>query len=493
MKPAIWSVAAILAIVLCCVASGQVASDAPVNTVRISAHIQDWAGAALRNETFTLKVNGREEGVSTKTDQNGVFVFPQVRGNQQYELWVGPRYLMRVDVGEADIDMGVIGTDLNRPVHISGRFLDYMGMVMRKEAITLTGDGGLSVATQTDQNGDFSFSSVQPNRHYSLQATPTEFGSTLIEVEVEDRNVEMGNIVIQPPSPLSLTSGPGSVKPPILADRTTLLSGRVTDASGVPFAEKILTFRNVKMGVPFQTQQGWAISTLKTDRNGMFFFPAVSPVEYELEIPVRCWPPSFQQIAEIEVVDGWDVGLGNIVVEVSSRHQPFGTLVGPAMVKDVLPAAQRREASVQSVKPSLIAGVFIGAGGIINVVRGDGKVVHQPKEKDQVGCSSPLISEDKQAVGWLVDSDFCCTSYPIQPMLVIYKPGKPLQHLTGDGRAIFQWQFVGGGKQVAFYQDFLHGTPGQHYELRDVETGSLVGKWDGEITAKAPRWVQGLK
>jgi hypothetical protein len=29
--------------------------------------------------------------------------------------------------------------------------------------------------------------------------------------------------------------------------------------------------------------------------------------------------------------------------------------------------------------------------------------------------------------------------------------------------------------------------------LRDVDTGRLVAKWDGEITAKAPGWVQRLK
>ena len=37
------------------------------------------------------------------------------------------------------------------------------------------------------------------------------------------------------------------------------------------------------------------------------------------------------------------------------------------------------------------------------------------------------------AVGWLVDSGFCCTSYPIQLMLVVYTPEKPLRHFTGDG------------------------------------------------------------
>ena len=90
------------------------------------------------------------------------------------------------------------------------------------------------------------------------------------------------------------------------------------------------------------------------------------------------------------------------------------------------------------------------------------------KRQEQVGGRSPIFSDDRKAVGWLVDSDFCCTSYPIQLMLVVYTPGKPLHHFMGDGRAIFRWGFVDGGKRVAFYQDFLHGTAGPHYELHDV-------------------------
>ena len=42
---------------------------------------------------------------------------------------------------------------------------------------------------------------------------------------------------------------------------------------------------------------------------------------------------------------------------------------------------------------------------------------------------------------------------------------------------------------VAFYQDFLHGTQAQHYELCDVETGRLLETWNGEVSTKAPSWT----
>jgi hypothetical protein len=140
-----------------------------------------------------------------------------------------------------------------------------------------------------------------------------------------------------------------------------------------------------------------------------------------------------------------------------------------------------------------IVAVFVGAGGIVSIVHGDGKILNQPKEKEQVGASSPLISDDKQAVGWLVDSDFCCTSYPLQFMLVVYRPGQPLRRFKGDGRAIFGWNFVSGSKQVAFFQSYPHGDPLTHYELRDVATERLVGAWDGDVTSKTPRWVRNLE
>jgi hypothetical protein len=33
----------------------------------------------------------------------------------------------------------------------------------------------------------------------------------------------------------------------------------------------------------------------------------------------------------------------------------------------------------------------------------------------------------------------------------------------------------------------------EHYELRDVETGRLLDKWDGDLTAKAPKWMRGMR
>jgi hypothetical protein len=103
-----------------------------------------------------------------------------------------------------------------------------------------------------------------------------------------------------------------------------------------------------------------------------------------------------------------------------------------------------------------------------------------------------MISANMMAVGWLADYDNCCTSYSLSLGLVVYTPRKPPRAYKGDGRAIFGWHFVAGGKQFAFFQEFPHGNLVPHYELRDVTTGRLIDKWDEGDMTKLPGWTSGL-
>jgi hypothetical protein len=219
-------------------------------------------------------------------------------------------------------------------------------------------------------------------------------------------------------------------------------------------------------------------------------------------IPEPGVQPSYRLVARIELNEECDVDLGQIAVQPSTHdilgpHSPLdfplGELRGPVRVAITVSCGGSNSSSLQSRKTPYIAAIFIGADGVVSIIENDGKLVQPPKEKEQVGARFQQFSDDRQSVGWLVDSDFCCTSYPIQLMLVVYKPGKPLRHFTGDGRAIFRWSFVDGGKRVGFYQDFLHGTPAPHYELHDVGSERLIGKWDNDLTPKAPAWTRGLQ
>ena len=263
------------------------------------------------------------------------------------------------------------------------------------------------------------------------------------------------------------------------------ISGRIVASTGAPIPDRTVTFRNVTTNGRLQD------SKLKTDEKGIFAFSLARRVVYQVSLTVAEDPLLFRGIGTIEVVEGQDVAMGNIVLEFSPRSEPIVHLVGPIQIREP-----------QTEKATSIAAVYIAcsdvpnefcAGGTVHIVHGDGKEVQPPTDKEQVGSSSALISEDNHAAGWLVDYGNCCTSYPLFLKLMIYRPGKPLLGFKGDGRAIFDWHFVAGGKRVAFYQDFPHGTPVQHYELRDIATSRLIDKWDGDPTSKSPKWVKAAR
>ena len=141
---------------------------------------------------------------------------------------------------------------------------------------------------------------------------------------------------------------------------------------------------------------------------------------------------------------------------------------------------------------SQIEDVKCAPDGNVQILYSDGTEFQPPKKAGQISCSSPSVDESKWAAGWLVAYDGCCTSHPIPTTLVVYKVGQPFRFL-GDGMAIGDWLFLAHGEQVAFYSNTVHGDRARHYELRDVETGHLIDKWDGELTEKAPAWAQWLQ
>lgn len=481
MSVRIRTAAAAIATVLACAAFSQVKPDSPVKTVRFSGTISEYAGP-LGNQVLRLKAEGLD--FTATTDAQGHFLFPALAPNRTYQLLVGdsPKVIMGIEVKGVDLELH-IGTDLNRPVGVWGRAVDYNGAAAQNQTVTLSGTASQEWTTQTDQYGAFKFPSVPENQHYGLRIAGPELSPVMLDVIAEDRNIDLGTVVLQPTTPFV------SLAPPVAAPQAPVqvkgvrIYGRITNADGVPMADRVLWFGNQANGSAF----------LRTDRNGVFVFPALRQNDYAISLlPDQQIPlpmgKAVKVLATIETSDGLDISLGNIaLVPPGSKADLTGDLLGPVAVTPLVPRPVKPPAKLAAV-----GALFVGTRGA-TVIHDDGKVVPQAKEEEQVGCSSPRIADDRSAVGWLVDSDFCCTSYPIQRMLVVYRPGKPVLRFTGDGRPIFEWQFVNGAKQVSFYQDFLHGTPRQHYELRDLETGRLVAKWDGELTPRAPAWTQGLK
>ncbi len=368
-------------------------------------------------------------------------------------------------------------------VPMSGRLVGYNGAPMRNQTLFFSGNGLENATTQTDQDGRFRFESVEANKPASLRMAVTGFDPAPIDIGVT--RGDLGTVVLQPSGPpvMEHLSANGATE--------TFLSGRITDSNGVPMAGKILLFANRKVS-----------SFLKMDENGSFVFPAAGYTEYEIYVglPLAQLSPKLKYVGNILVSDGQNVDLGNVaLMESSSKKGQWGDIAGsvagdisgPVKVTGLAHGSQSALSSRSESKAALVVVVFAGANGA-TVIHEDGTIFRAPKEREQVGCSSPKISPDRKLAGWLVDSDFCCTSYPLQFMLVVYAPGTPLRHFKGDGRAIFGWNFLDGGKRVAFFQSFPHGDPLTHYELREIATERIIGKWDGDLTAKAPSWVRGF-
>ena len=240
------------------------------------------------------------------------------------------------------------------------------------------------------------------------------------------------------------------------------ISGRIVRSTGAGIPNRIVTFRNVTTDGRLQD------SKLKTDENGMFAFSLARGVVYQVNLTVAEDALLFRGIGTIQVVEGQDVVMGDTVLELSPRNGPMVHLVGPVRIQGRVGTSAPTFTAIAAVciACSAVPNEFC-AGSTVHVVHGDGKEVQPPTDKDQVGISSALTPEDNRTAGY-ADYRNCCTSFPLSLKLMIYRPGKPLREFKGDGRAIFDWHFVAGGKLVAFYQDFPHGTPAQHCELRDI-------------------------
>ena len=372
-------------------------------------------------------------------------------------------------------------------VPVSGRIFKYNGEPMRNRKLILSGTGRESITTQTDQDGKFRFQSVEGEKPASLQVDGA--GVPPFDIGTVKRAGDIGAIVLQP----SQGTTPLDHFRPTTGPTQPLLSGRITDANGASMSAKYLTFSNRSTGF-----------LLRMDENGVFVCPPASNNEYEIYVSELPYPvlgptPKINYVGNIAVSDGQDIDLGKIVLQqsASAKKGQWGDIAGRVMghiagsvTTAPLPPAPESQVRASVGTKTALAGVFCGADPA-SVIQEDGSVFRQRTEKEQIGCSSPKISADKQTAGWLVDSDFCCTSYPLQFMLVVYRPGKPLRRFTGDGRAIFGWNFLSGGRQVAFEQSYPHGDLRPHYELRDVETERLIGTSNPSDEApKRPAWAK---
>src|SRR5207302_1725906 len=121
-------------------------------------------------------------------------------------------------------------------------------------------------------------------------------------------------------------------------------------------ADKVLSFQSLDTSV------------LTTDRTGAFVFPAQAYDEYEFYITGPGAPPVLQALGKIEVSDGQDVEMGNIVLNIPLKHEPMGRLLGPVTVTPFSSEAASSTRSRLTTTAAGVAAVFVGADGSIVIL-----------------------------------------------------------------------------------------------------------------------------
>ena len=116
---------------------------------------------------------------------------------------------------------------------------------------------------------------------------------------------------------------------------------------------------------------------------------------------------------------------------------------------------------------------------------------------NDVGFSYVQLAQDHQTLGWVVDVENCCTSYPIPLRVVIFRHRRVLQTFV-PGQMVWNWMFIEGGKRVAVVSGPPHGPEIGTYCLYDVQTGKLISEEIGDETTQslkpdAPDWARLLE
>jgi hypothetical protein len=208
------------------------------------------------------------------------------------------------------------------------------------------------------------------------------------------------------------------------------------------------------------------VGQTKTSADGLFEFPAAAPGRYFIETT----KPGFIPAADMVWLDEKDIHTEDIEMDARLTDKETANVGGStALTIDK-----------------------IGGDRRIVITLSDGSTVMPPKEDYQATVDEPAISNDRHAVGWLVEHwEGSVSGESIPFKLVIYRPGKPLRRFSADP-VFWTWWFVDGGTRVGYCENSLHPGPSPpRCELRDVETGRKIDEYVPS-EGKAPAWAENV-
>ncbi len=128
--------------------------------------------------------------------------------------------------------------------------------------------------------------------------------------------------------------------------------------------------------------------------------------------------------------------------------------------------------------------VYCGQDGKAHVVYADHSSKIIPPEAQQVGCADMSIADDHRTLGWSMQVENCCTSYPISVAVIAMRNGKTT--VLRSDQMVWQWHFIDHGNRIAVLSGPVHGTATEA-NLYDVLTGKKLATWEG--SGSVPEWA----
>lgn len=141
--------------------------------------------------------------------------------------------------------------------------------------------------------------------------------------------------------------------------------------------------------------------------------------------------------------------------------------------------------------------VSIDDSGRLHIVTSSGQEILPPKLRAQIAFGGPRIAPDGRTVGWLVlypdptAPGGTSAGDPLAGALALYRDGRII-HTFDTDQIFWDWQFLDGGKRVAFSTGPTHGGAAECV-LRDVDSGKLLAAWHVNNGEEPPAWAKDLR
>jgi hypothetical protein len=151
-----------------------------------------------------------------------------------------------------------------------------------------------------------------------------------------------------------------------------------------------------------------------------------------------------------------------------------------------IPVALVMLAGVINAAGQTVERAYCGQDGKAHLVYADHSSKTISPEEQQVGCTDMSVADDHRTVGWSIQVENCCTSYPISVAVIAIRDGKTA--VLRSDQMVWQWHFLDHGNRIAVLSGPVHGTATKA-TLYDALSGKNLATWEG--SGNVPEWADG--